>query len=145
MSKFNKEAIKSFGYDIFSSSFENLSIKFGKTNSYMKLRRDEFEVLKDSPHKGWYNRSPAAGVMLMHNDLKNHTVEESTFILQYLLTDNDTLYIAPILTARDSKILTGFTEAEIEHTLNSKDKKSDKIKKIGNVDVRIFDSNILKL
>lgn len=129
MSKFNKEAIKSFGYDIFSSAFKDLSIKFGKTNSYMKLRRDEFEVLKDSPHKGWHNRSPAAGVMLMHNDLKNYTVEESTFILQCLLTDNDTLYIAPILTARDSKILTGFTEAEIEHTLNSKDKKSDKIKK----------------
>lgn len=144
LSKFNKDAIRTLGYDTFSSAFEDLSIKFGKTNSYMKLRRDEFDVLTGSPRKGWHKRSPAPGVMLMHNGLKNYTFEELTFVVQNLLNDNDTLYVAPKLTAQDSKILTEFTEDEIEHILNQRDKKSVIINKIGIVNTRIFDDKIQK-
>lgn len=52
LSKFDKDAIKTLGYDTFSSAFEGLSAKFGKTNNYMKLRRDEFDVLTGSSRKG---------------------------------------------------------------------------------------------
>ena len=144
LSKFDKDAIKTLGYDTFSSAFEGLSAKFGKTNNYMKLRRDEFDVLTGSSRKGWHKRSPAPGVELMHNDLKNYTFEELTLIVQDLLADSDTLYVAPKLTFEDSKILTEFTEEDIEYILNQSDEKAEIVKKMGMVNTRIFDNKIQK-
>ena len=144
LSKFDKDAIKTLGYDTFSSAFEGLSAKFGKTNNYMKLRRDEFDVLTGSSRKGWHKRSPAPGVVLMHNDLKNYTFEELTLIVQDLLADSDTLYVAPKLTFEDSKILTEFTEEYIEYILNQSDEKAEIVKKMGMVNTRIFDNKIQK-
>ena len=144
LSKFDKDAIKTLGYDTFSSAFEGLSAKFGKTNNYMKLRRDEFDVLTGSSRKGWHKRSPAPGVVLMHNDLKNYTFEELTLIVQDLLADSDTLYVAPKLTFEDSKILTEFTEEDIEYILNQSDEKAEIVKKMGMVNTRIFDNKIQK-
>ena len=144
LSKFDKDAIKTLGYDTFSSAFEGLSAKFGKTNNYMKLRRDEFDVLTGSSRKGWHKRSPAPGVVLMRNDLKNYTFEELTLIVQDLLADSDTLYVAPKLTFEDSKILTEFTEEDIEYILNQSDEKAEIVKKMGMVNTRIFDNKIQK-
>lgn len=44
LSRFDKDAIGTLGFDSYSSAFEGISKRFGKTNNYMKLRRDEFPM-----------------------------------------------------------------------------------------------------
>lgn len=60
LSKFDKDAITELGYDTYSSAFEEISKRFGKTNNYMKLRRDEFDALVSTTRQGWNKRAPAA-------------------------------------------------------------------------------------
>lgn len=64
--------------------------------------------------------------------------------MQDLLADSDTLYVAPKLTFEDSKILTEFTEEDIEYILNQSDEKAEIVKKMGMVNTRIFDNKIQK-
>ena len=142
LSKFDKDALHALGYVTFSSAFECISAKFGKSNNYMKLRRDEFDALTGSSRKGWNKRTPAPGVLLMHNDLKNYTFEEMTQIITDLLNDSEDLYVASHITTPEAKILTEFTEDEIEQILNSRDFKSKIVKKTGTVSSRVFDNKV---
>ena len=40
LSKFDMDAVRALGYTNFSRAFEGVSVRFGKNNNYMKLRRD---------------------------------------------------------------------------------------------------------
>lgn len=44
LSKFDMDAVRALGYTNFSRAFEGVSVRFGKNNNYMKLRRDEFDA-----------------------------------------------------------------------------------------------------
>ena len=55
LSKFDMDAVRALGYENFSKAFEGTSSRFGKNNNYMKLRRDEFDVLTGSSRKGGIN------------------------------------------------------------------------------------------
>ncbi len=144
LSKFDKDAIHTLGYDTFSSAFEGISAKFGKSNNYMKLRRDEFDALTGSTRKGWHKRAPSPGVLLMHNDLKNYSFEEMTQIITDLINDSEDLYIAPKITASEAEILTDFSEEEIEQILNHSNVKSKIITRIGAINSRVFDDKVQK-
>ncbi len=70
LSKFDKDAVQALGYDTYSSAFSGISSRFGKTNNYMKLRRDEFDAIVSTVRQGWNKHEPSPIVTLMHNDLK---------------------------------------------------------------------------
>ena len=52
LSKFDMDAVRALGYENYSRAFEGISSRFGKNNNYLKLRRDEFDVLTGSSRKG---------------------------------------------------------------------------------------------
>lgn len=66
LSKFNMDAVHALGCDTYTSVFESVSTRFGKSNNYMKLRRDEFDVFMGGTRKGWHNRAPKVGVIRLH-------------------------------------------------------------------------------
>jgi hypothetical protein len=142
LSKFDMDAVRALGYENYSRAFEGVSARFGKNNSYMKLRRDEFDVLTGSSRKGWHKRPPIPTVLLLHNDLKNYGFEEFTQIVKLLIEDSDEVYQSPAITAYDRKIITEFTEEEIERIINQQDFKSKVVKRTGTTTTRIFDDRI---
>jgi predicted restriction endonuclease len=144
LSKFDMDAVRALGYENFSRAFEGTSSRFGKNNSYMKLRRDEFDVLTGSSRKGWHKRTPAAAVVLMHNDLKNYSFEEMTYIVKALLEDGDEIYVSPAITTEDRKIITEFSEEEIERIINQQDLTSKIVQKTKTANTRVFDNSIQK-
>jgi hypothetical protein len=97
LSKFDMDAVRALGYENYSRAFEGVSARFGKNNSYMKLRRDEFDVLTGSSRKGWHKRPPIPTVLLLHNDLKNYGFEEFTQIVKLLIEDSDEVYQSPAI------------------------------------------------
>lgn len=141
-SKFDKDALHILGYDTFSSAFEEISIRFGKTNAYMKLRRDEFDALVSTTRQGWNKRAPAAGVLLMHNDLKNFSFEEMSQIVKDLLADDDSIPKALTISENDKKIITEFSESDYESIINSSDPTARIQKKAAVSNVRIYDRKI---
>ena len=144
LSKFDMDAVRALGYENFSRAFEGISARFGKNNNYMKLRRDEFDVLTGSSRKGWHKRSPTFSVVLMHNDLKNYNFEELTNIVNALLIDSDEVYSAPTITTEEKRIITEFSEEEIERIINQQDLGSRIVQKTKTTNARVFDSSIQK-
>lgn len=144
LSKFDMDAVRALGYENFSRAFEGISARFGKNNNYMKLRRDEFDVLTGSSRKGWHKRSPISSVVLMHNDLKNYNFEELTNIVNALLIDSDEVYSAPTITTEEKRIITEFSEEEIERIINQQDLGSRIVQKTKITNARVFDSSIQK-
>lgn len=142
LSKFDMDAVRALGYENYSRAFEGVSARFGKNNSYMKLRRDEFDVLTGSSRKGWHKRPPIPTVLLLHNDLKNYGFEEFTQIVKLLIEDSDEVYQSPAITVDDRRIITEFTEEEIERIINHQDFKSKVVKRTGTTTTRIFDDRI---
>ena len=113
-------------------------------NNYLKLRRDEFDVLTGAPRKGWHKRAPATAVLLMHNGLKNYDFDSLTQIVKDLLVDGDNVYVAPAITKDDQKFITQFTEEEIERIINQQDFTSKVVLHDRKANVRIFDDRIQK-
>ena len=142
LSKFDMDAVRALGYENYSRAFEGVSARFGKNNSYMKLRRDEFDVLTGSSRKGWHKRPPIPTVLLLHHDLKNYGFDELTQIVKLLIEDSDEVYESPAITMDDRRIITEFTEEEIERIINQQDFKSKVVKKTGTTTTRIFDDRI---
>ncbi len=144
LSKFDKDAVHKLGYDTFSGAFDDISLKFGKPDSYMKLRRDEFDVLTGSARKGWHKRPPAPGVVLMHNELKNYTFDELTGIVEDLMNDDSAQITITKPAPKQTEILAEFTEEEIERILNQNDAAAKVVKKTGSYNARIFDNKVQK-
>lgn len=142
LSKFNMDAVRELGYENYSRTFEGISLRFGKDNNYLKLRRDEFDVFTGSSRKGWHKRAPTQSVVLMHNDLKNYNFEEMTRIVKSLLLESDEIYVAPPITEEERRIITDFSEEEIERIINQRDKNSKIIRRSGTTTTRIFDDRI---
>lgn len=142
LSKFDMDAVQALGYENYSRAFEGISSRFGKNNNYLKLRRDEFDVLTGSSRKGWHKRPPIPTVVLLHNDLKNYEFDELTQIVKSLIEDNDELYVSPSITIDDRKIITEFTEEEIERIINQQDLNAKVVKQSGAFTTRIFDDRV---
>lgn len=122
ISKYDMEAVHALGYDTYSTAFYELSKIFGKNNSYIRLRRDEFDpVIGKTNRQGWNKRTPKSGVVLMHNDLKNYSFEELSSIVSDLITGNSTEQQSASLEVVDHSILAHISEEEYERIINMQD------------------------
>ena len=144
LSKFDLDAVKALGYESFSRAFIGISERFGKNNNYLKLRRDEFDVLTGSTRKGWHKRTPAPSVALMNNDLKNYDFDTLTQIVKALIDDNDAPNVSMVFTEDERKIITQFTEEDIERIINQQDFTSQVVQQVRKANERIFDDRIQK-
>lgn len=87
LSEYDKQAIKELGYTTITGAFEKLSEILGKNNSYIKMRRDEFDALptSSSSRKGWRNRPPAQEVLDVADELRNYDFEQLTVIVKDII------------------------------------------------------------
>lgn len=119
LSKFDTDAINALGYKNQTVAIKDISVRLGSGNSYLKQRRDEFDVLTGSHRRGYANREPARGVLEMHNNLKDITFDDFTNIISQPIlastneTQNNSLEI-------DSRL----SDVEIEAIINDKDSNS---------------------
>lgn len=142
LSKFDKDAVETLGYGTYSETFEKISKRFGKTNNYMRLRRDEFDAIVSTKRQGWNKRAPTPSVLLMHNDLKNFSFDELTGIVKNLIADDDAQQIAVQYTASEKKIITELDETDYELIINAQDTTASLKKKITPQSVRVYDRRI---
>ena len=86
-SKFDRDAMRELGYSTLTEAFNDLSIKVGKDNGYLKLRRDEFDPLTGSHRVGFHRRGANTIVQTFHNGLKRYSFEELTEIVKSILSE----------------------------------------------------------
>ncbi len=142
LSKFDMDAVRALGYNTYSEAFEGISLRFGKTNNYMKLRRDEFDAIVSSKRQGWNKRAPAPGVLLMHKDLQNFSFDELSGIVHKLIADDDIQYHPAELTADEKKIITELDETDYELIINAHDESASLKKRTVSQSVRVYDRKI---
>lgn len=142
LSKYDRDALTALGYDRFSTAFYELSALFGKTNNYMKLRRDEFDAIVSTKRQGWNKRNPARGVLLLHEELKGFSFEEMRLIVTALIQDETTSSQELVITEADKKIITSSLETDYESIINAEDPSATIDKRLGVVNRRIFDRKI---
>lgn len=87
LSEYDMKAVKELGYQTRQEAFEDISIIFKKENNYLKLRRDEFDVLTNSPRKGWRNREVAPDVQRMFNELSGKSYSEMTVLVKNIISE----------------------------------------------------------
>lgn len=90
LSKYNEHAIKQLGYDRITEALDDLSIRLrgeGEINSYIKRRRDEFDVFFENGRKGYNKRKPALGVKDLFELWNPLSFEELTELVQMVLGD----------------------------------------------------------
>lgn len=142
LSKFDRDAVRALGYATFTDAFEGTSARFGKTNNYLKLRRDEFDVLTGSSRKGWHRRAPSRSVLLLHDDLKNFNFEELKDIVSKLLEDSDEPFVIPKIVEADKKLISEFSEHDFEILINMQDPTAEIVRRKVAVNTRIFNNQI---
>lgn len=141
LSKYDKDALTHLGFEKYTDAFSQLSAKFGKSNNYMKLRRDEFDAIVSTVRQGWNKRAPAAAVLRIHEELKGFSFIELSNVIDALLSDNlETEQLQVLHT--DRKIITSFSEEEYERLINSVDISADIKRKTGIINERIYDRKI---
>lgn len=142
LSKFDKDAIRVLGYDTYSGAFAGISARFGKTNNYMKLRRDEFDALVSNVRQGWNKRKPTQDVLLMHEYLKNFSFEELSSIVMQLISDNDNNFEVPEISPEDKGIIAEYPEEYYEALINRTDMTATISKSSTPRSVRVYDYRI---
>lgn len=78
LSEYDMKAVKELGFRTRQEAFNEISKIIGRENNYLKLRRDEFDVLTSSKRKGWYNRPVAQDVQKLFKNLSEKTYDEIT-------------------------------------------------------------------
>jgi len=83
LSKYDRKGVCALGYKTQQKALDELSALYGHANAYLKMRRDEFDVVTGSHRKGFCNRKPAISVIHLAELLDLYSFEE----LSQLVTD----------------------------------------------------------
>lgn len=117
LSKYSDRAVKRLGYSKVTEALNDLSEKLkgdGKNNSFIKRRRDEFDVFFDNGRAGYRNRKPTTDVEAMYLRWNGISFEELSNLV-VLMVDG----------SFDEKDVISFdetiTETELEEYLNFED------------------------
>lgn len=142
LSEYNEDALRALGYSTYTDAFRCLSALFGKTNNYMKLRRDEFDALNGSPRQGFNKRPPKPEVQILYDGLKGFRFDEMLEIVKELIADTEMPVSISHLTTADKQALAAFSEDDYERILNTADPTAEIERKPGIVNRRIFNREI---
>ncbi len=85
LSEYDMKAVHELGYKTRTEAFQDISIKLGRENNYLKLRRDEFDVLTSSSRNGWENRPVNKDVKLLFDELSIYDYESITIIVKDII------------------------------------------------------------
>ena len=142
LSKYDMEAVRALGFRTRSEAISTLSGMLGNGNNYLKLRRDEFDVLTGSSRKGYRNREPARAVLEMHKSLEAISFSDFTAIIKGLTS-------RPIYSSSldeiGQQIRSGeITESDIEEWVNATDVNAARVKKLSERFERVYDKKIIE-
>ena len=90
ISKYNEDAFKELGYiGSVSKAMEDLSIRITgpnvAPNTYIKRRRDEFDVFFNNGRVGYHKRKPTVAVTEMYEQWNVMSFEEMTELVNMVL------------------------------------------------------------
>lgn len=109
LSEYDMKAVKELGFRTRQEAFNEISIIMGRENNYLKLRRDEFDVLTSSNRKGWCNRPVTQDVQKLFENLSVKTYDEITREVQNIIscakidTQSENLYVEKVNTSISSE------------------------------------------
>ena len=109
LSEYDMKAVKELGFRTRQEAFNEISIIMGRENNYLKLRRDEFDVLTSSNRKGWCNRPITQDVQKLFENLSVKTYDEITREVQNIIscakidTQSENLYVEKVNTSISSE------------------------------------------
>jgi hypothetical protein len=140
LSKYDMDAVKALDFHNRNEAFRNLSMIFGRDNNYLKLRRDEFDVLTDSHRKGWHNRPPLKELVEMVEYLNQFSFSQMTEIVRALIPSNS----KEILSSDHEDVELPISEEQLEQILNFKDSTSRIVIEIESTSRRVYNRDIIK-
>lgn len=135
LSKYNNKAFEQLGYTKITEALDDLSEKLkgdGIGNSYIKRRRDEFDVFFDNGRNGQKNRKPTAIVYKMYTVWNVLSFDELSELVNSVINETDG-EITKVFIEED------ISESEIEYILNFEDKDAAIIKKYKEISERKYD------
>lgn len=137
-------AVKALGYKNRNQAMRDISVRAGRDNNYLKLRRDEFDALPDSSssRKGWRNREPISTVVEMAAYLKTFSFEELTDIVKTLISEKQDYVDSG--TDTNVQSISDMDEEEIERIVNATDSTSTIIYTDRNAAVRRYNKSIIR-
>ncbi len=139
LSKYDMDAVYALGYSTRTEAINNLSHILGNGNNYLKLRRDEFDVLTGSSRKGYHNRAPVPSVLRFHELLKSIDFNNFTEIILQLISNHE----KPLQRKDTIHEIKNFSETDVEAWINAKDVTSKQIRSIGETLVRVYNKEII--
>lgn len=85
LSKHDFQGVSALGYSTRTDALRSISALFAHDNNYLKLRRDEFDVITGSHRKGWRNREPSSSISGLAHVLENYSFSELTNMVRDLI------------------------------------------------------------
>ena len=137
LSKFNEKAFEKLGYQGITEALNDLSEKQkgdGEVNTYIKRRRDEFDVFFENGRAGFRNRKPSKDVENMYHMWNELSFEELYGIVAQIL---DGSFCEKEVIELDENI----SEREIEEFLSFKDEGASINKSVKEVLMRKVNRN----
>lgn len=123
LSKYDLKAVEALGCTSRSEAMHRISVAFYQDNNYLKLRRDEYDVVTGSHRKGWRNRKPTDTVMRYADYYSHFSFEQLTEMAKGLLEGKEQINSIP--TTEMQALRNGFEELEIEDIINFTDDRAD--------------------
>ena len=92
LSEYDMDAVLALGYKTRNAALKDISVSLGKPNNYLKLRRDEFDVLTSSTRRGWINRPPTKEVTSLFAKFSNISFDDLTLKIIHILQREEKIY-----------------------------------------------------
>lgn len=143
LSEYDMDAVSALGLKTRTEAINTISSDIGNGNSYLKLRRDEFDALPDSSssRKGWRNRPPIKDVAEIAAYLHQFSFSELTDIVKSLV-ENGVRTEDNIAGSSANLLVDTMDEAELEHIINFSDPTAKLVSKTRTGAQRVYNQSI---
>lgn len=144
LSEYDMDAVEALGFKTRTDAINTISSNVGNGNSYLKLRRDEFDALPDSSssRKGWRNRLPAKDVAETAAYLHQFSFNELTDIVKSLI-ENGASADESVTEYSANLLIDTMDEVKLEQIINFSDPTARLVSKTRTGTLRIYNQSIV--
>ena len=141
LSKYDRDAVETLGFPTQQKALSELSALYGHANAYLKMRRDEFDVVTGSHRKGFRNRKPALSVSNMAALLDQYTFDELSEMINDMIRQQRSASVMDTGTVAES---ISIDETTIEDVMNGFNSNAQLIETIGKRSHRVYHASSLE-
>jgi hypothetical protein len=145
LSKYDLEAVEQLGFKNRTDAFKKISMGFDRDNNYLKIRRDEFDVISGSHRNGWRNRVPTKDVIEIAEHMNKFSFQEITdLVLTFITKDKfEETEVQNGDVFSSNSIPLSLSEEEVEFLINSHDTTAGIVFQEGLKVKRIYNQSII--